>query len=151
MKGHKLNIKLVFWIMIITICCLNQSANCKTLELTMPDTVYESDSYTEGYISIDGILDDDLFIFLSSSDNSRLIVSNSITIMKNYTSTTFNIEIIDNNDYWDSVDIVIKASADGYSDVTKIIYIKDDDGHPSAGGGGGGECFVESIIVNQTF
>ncbi len=100
----------------------------KPITVTTPTQFAEGDSPTQGTVSIEEALSDDLVISLSSGTSNEIEIPSTVTIPAGETSVTFNMAAVDDSDI-DGIEIAtISASVTGaYSGVSDTIRVLDNE------------------------
>jgi secreted trypsin-like serine protease len=99
------------------------------LVVSVPESVTEGDGKITGggTVKLKDAAEDDLLISLKSDSPSDLIVPNSIIIPAGQISATFDITVLDDTLLDGAQTVRITASAPGFSSVTRVIRISDNE------------------------
>jgi len=99
------------------------------LSLEVPNEINEDAGILvkSGKLSIDFVFNKDIIVMLSSSNPSFVTVEKSVTIPAGTLSSSFDLNIIDNQDYHESHNITITASSPNWMADNKNIIVHDDE------------------------
>jgi len=103
----------------------------KSLNLIIDEKAFEGEGLlqNQGIIFIEGFLVDDLKITLNTDSTNKIILPHEVIIPEGYTSTSFDISIIDDNIIGgnSNVNVYANAQLQGFSQVSKTITIEDNE------------------------
>jgi subtilisin family serine protease/outer membrane protein assembly factor BamB len=100
-----------------------------SLTVEIPETAMEGDGLLtgQGIIRTGAILGNNLTVYLSSNNTSRVTVPASVIVNKGRNSANFDIGIIDNEIKDGVEDVIITTSAPGYNPASDTISVTDND------------------------
>ena len=101
------------------------------LLLTLPEDAWEGDGVLTGagMVSISDAMFTDLVVSLVSSDTSELVVPETVTILAQETSATFDLTVVDDAETDGVQTVTVTASAPGFSDSEGLMDVRDNDVH----------------------
>ena len=118
-----------------------------SLSLTVPDKFNEDAGIVadEGTVSIPQKLANNLTVYLLSMDQSEITLTEKVIISSGYTSTNFDIVVVNDSDNDGNQNVVIQASANGYESAQASINVNDNDKSPPQESDDGG-CFINALL-----
>lgn len=117
------------------------------ISIGLPEKVTETRGILEdaGVISLSQAFEDEISVFLSASDNSRIILPESVIIPEGYKVLYFDIEMVDDEIQNTAASITVTAVSENLNPGTASLIIADDEGiddskEQSCPAGAGSDC-----------
>jgi subtilisin family serine protease len=111
---------------------IRESPPQKSFSIHMPQTLKEGDGklIQAGMVSIQQALDNDLFIYLSSSDFTEIIVPQHVILPSGQNHVRFDIQVVDDPAEDGRQTVIIEARAQNYFPASISVTVEDNDSKP---------------------
>lgn len=111
---------------------IQESLPQKNLNVFIPEKVNEGDGILKdnGMVSIPNPIEKKLIVYLSSSDETEIVVPPSVDIPAGQTKAHFDIQIVEDTSNDGSQTVIIEANAEGFLPASTTVIVEDNDTIP---------------------